>query len=65
MLERVKFNCGHTYLWVLAGKNGNCAYCDGEYPDGTKCHGGKSPVASNTDFNMTQPTDSQVKHTLV
>jgi len=37
MLDKVMFSCGHSYPWILAGKNGSCVYCDGEYPDGTKC----------------------------
>lgn len=45
MLEKIKFPCGHEYPWVLEGKNGNCAYCDGEYPDGAKCAGGKKKEA--------------------
>lgn len=41
MIKKIEYKCGHTYPWVLTGINNNCVYCDGEYPDGSKCSGGK------------------------
>ena len=46
--------CNSSYVWILKGKvEGYCVYCCGEYPNGTKCSGGKGNIKSS-DIQITE-----------